>query len=114
MATIRSEQAGNLLAAPASRLTPLTMRFLRRLTACAVFTFPAFIVLAQYAVPGIVRLCAAGNLRGFAGVLLLQIWIVTLVDMWRHVVWDFLQICARRYGPQVSPLDAASETAPEI
>lgn len=84
------------------RLSPLTIRFLCRLSVCMACTFGFGTFLALYAMPSILGACANGDPKGFLGLVLFVLWIETLVDMSHHVRRDLLQLRANR--PTRKPL----------
>ncbi len=92
----------------------LVIRFWRHLIICLVFTFPLEALAARYAVPGILWRCASGDLLGYAAAVLLQIWVINLVNMWRCVWWDLRLIRASNSHGEISSDQALSESIAEI
>jgi hypothetical protein len=92
----------------------LVIRFWRHLILCLVFTFPLEAIAARYAVPGILRRCASGELLGYAAAVLLQIWAINLVQMWRCVWWELRLIRATKSSGETKPDQPLSESIAEI
>jgi hypothetical protein len=94
------------------RLSPLTIRLLRRLSVCIASTFGFGSFLALYAMPRILRACAGGDPMGFVGLVLFALWIQSLADMWQHVRRDLLQLWQNRHTGK--PLSMATENNAQI
>lgn len=114
MSIFQSVEMNNVPKISCWGMTPLVVRFVRRLVLCIAFTFPPGVLLPRQVVPAIIFLCAAGDPLGFAGAVLLQVWVLTLVDMWRHVWWDARLIRATRVSSELVPEQPLAETTPEI
>jgi hypothetical protein len=114
MTIFNSDYARKLPTISGSHPSSLMMRFVRRFAVCLFYTVPAVTVLAHYAVPAIVRMCAVGSVRGFGCAVLLHIWVLTLLDMWQHVLRDFRRIYAFNQTSSTAPAEAAFETSPKI
>lgn len=74
--------------------SPMTTKITRlavHLVVCLLLTFPVGAVLARYAVPKILLLSITGDPLGFAGTVLLLLWVLSLLDLWQHVYWDICQ-----------------------
>ncbi len=78
------------------RFSPLTIRLLCRLSVCMAYTFGFGSVLALYAMPRILRMCANGDPKGFAAFLLVDLWVLNLADMWHYVRRNLLRLWENR------------------
>jgi hypothetical protein len=78
------------------RLSPLTIRFLCRLSVCTVYSFGLGSVIALYAMPRILRMCSNGDPRGFAAFVMVNLWILNLADMWHYVRFNLLLLWETR------------------
>jgi hypothetical protein len=96
------------------RLSPLTIRFLCRLSVCMACTFGFGTFLALYAMPRILRACTDGEPMGIVGLVLFVLWIETLVDMWQSVRWNFLRLWENRRTRKPLSIAISTEERPQI
>ena len=107
MATLFSTQPLKVSWISRHRLSPLTIRFLSRLAVCLASTFGCGSFLALYAMPRILRACAAGDPMGFVGLVMVTLWVQSLADMWQYVRRDFRRLWETRRRPK--PISIGSE-----
>ncbi len=86
------------------RPSPLTIRFLWRLSACLASTFGFGSFLALYAMPRILQACVAGDRSGFPGLVLFSLWVHSLADMWQYVLRDLLELRENRRRQEPSSI----------
>lgn len=92
------------------RLSPLTIRFLCRLSVCMAFTFGFGSFLALCAMPHILRECADGDPKGFAAFILVTLWVQSLADLWRHVRRNLLQLWENRRAQKPLSIEIHEQT----
>jgi hypothetical protein len=114
MSIFRSAENTSTRKSKLREASPTLARFVAHLVVCLVLTFPLGGVLARHAVPQILLLSVTGEPLGFVGTVLLLLWVLSLLDLWRHVYWDIRQFWALRMADESAPEQPLGETSSEI
>ncbi len=114
MSIFHSQPIRNVPASRVASLVPLLVRLFLQLAGCLAATVPPGWILAHYMMPPIIRLCAVGDTLGFLGFVLFELWILTLINMWRHVWWDLQLPYAVKVQTGLTSEPGLAEITPEI